>query len=94
MLGGAALLGAAGALMGPLVVRLCVEALAILAERQRAVLPDSNEARKRWAIVRMASDRATRSRASLGLPRVHGHAREGSVTAFDPRYELSLAELG
>jgi predicted PurR-regulated permease PerM len=32
MLGGAALLGAAGALVGPLVVRLCVESLAILSE--------------------------------------------------------------
>jgi predicted PurR-regulated permease PerM len=36
MLGGAALLGAAGALAGPLVVRLCVESLAILAEERRA----------------------------------------------------------
>ena len=33
MLGGVALLGATGALIGPLVVRLCVEALAIAKER-------------------------------------------------------------
>lgn len=35
MVGGAALLGAAGALLGPLTVRLCVEALAILVEAPR-----------------------------------------------------------
>jgi predicted PurR-regulated permease PerM len=35
MLGGAAALGATGALLGPLVVRLTVEALAIAAERRR-----------------------------------------------------------
>jgi predicted PurR-regulated permease PerM len=35
MLGGAAALGATGALLGPLVVRLSVEALAIVAERRR-----------------------------------------------------------
>ena len=37
MLGGVALLGAAGALVGPLVVRLCAEALAIVRERPATV---------------------------------------------------------
>ncbi len=35
MLGGVAAFGATGALLGPLVVRLCVESLAIVAERRR-----------------------------------------------------------
>jgi predicted PurR-regulated permease PerM len=35
MLGGVAAIGATGALLGPLVVRLCVESLAIVAERRR-----------------------------------------------------------
>jgi predicted PurR-regulated permease PerM len=36
MLGGIAIFGATGALLGPLVVRLCVESLAIASERRRA----------------------------------------------------------
>jgi predicted PurR-regulated permease PerM len=41
MLGGVVVYGAAGALLGPLVLRLCAEALAILSEAQRAPEPGS-----------------------------------------------------
>jgi predicted PurR-regulated permease PerM len=35
ILGGVAVFGAAGALLGPLVVRLCIESLAIVSEKQQ-----------------------------------------------------------
>jgi predicted PurR-regulated permease PerM len=41
MLGGIALFGATGALLGPLVLRLCVEALAILSEGRSRTAPPS-----------------------------------------------------
>lgn len=41
MLGGIAAFGATGALLGPLLVRLCVESLAIASERRLAQLPPS-----------------------------------------------------
>jgi predicted PurR-regulated permease PerM len=47
MLGGLAAFGAAGALLGPLLVRLCVESLAIISEGEKNGLPALAEAGRR-----------------------------------------------
>jgi predicted PurR-regulated permease PerM len=47
MLGGLAAFGATGALLGPLLVRLCVESLAIISEGERNGSPAQDEARRR-----------------------------------------------
>jgi predicted PurR-regulated permease PerM len=44
MIGGIAVFGAAGALLGPLIVRLCVESLAIVTETRRAMVPTQVDA--------------------------------------------------
>jgi predicted PurR-regulated permease PerM len=75
MLGGVAILGAAGALLGPLVVRLCIESFAILSETQRQGSLGPAEAETLAEPDRVAGDRAEQPLTSTDRAR---SARVGS----------------
>ena len=64
MLGGVAAFGATGALLGPLVLRLCVEALAIAAERRHERLSPTLE--------NAADDASAESNGKAGAPKPKG----------------------